>query len=95
MIALGIVLATAHYAAFSVSYVRAEVVHSIPNPRLWRILELILGAPFGRPLTGRIRVDVFPIALVANSILWGAALTGATMGVMRLARRCSALSKAP
>jgi len=95
MIGSSIVLALIHYAAFSVSYVRVEVVHSVPNHELWQTLHVVLGFPFGYLGNGPLHVDVFPIAIAANSLLWGTACTAAVAGFMRLIRQRSGSVSAP
>ena len=89
MIGSSIMLALIHYAAFSVSYVRSEVVHSVPDHGLWHTVMLVLGFPFGYLTDGPLHVDIFPIAIAANSLLWGATCTAAIVGFMRIARHRS------
>jgi len=86
IVASSIVFALIHYSAFSVGYVRSEVVHSVQDHGPWRIALVVLGFPFGHPLKGPLHVDIFPIAITLNSLLWGAACTATVLGFMRLAR---------
>ena len=82
VLASSIGFAFIHYAVFSVIYVRVEVLHSLPGHGLWWAILGFLGFPLG--YLNSFYVDVFPIAMAANSLLWGVACATAVVGLPRL-----------
>jgi hypothetical protein len=86
LIGFSFAFALLHYAVFTVSYVRAEVIHP-ESGHVWsqRAAEI-----FAFPLVYLAKVplpiDVFPIAVIANSLLWGIVCTAAVIGARRIAR---------
>lgn len=62
-----------HYAAFTVSYVRSEVIDPGPDRLRWRIALEILSFPLGYLANVPSAPDFFLVVIVANSILWGVA----------------------
>jgi hypothetical protein len=73
LIGTSIGFALLHYAAFTVSYVRSEVIYSVADQDQWQIVLKALSFPLVYLARLSSSVDFFPIVIVANSFLWGAA----------------------
>jgi hypothetical protein len=87
LIGAGVGLALLHYAIFTVSYVHSEVVHAGPHPSQgWQAASEVLAFPLGYLVNVPLPVDLFPVAIVVNSLLWGAAGTAAIIGLLRVVR---------
>ena len=74
---LTVAIGAVHFAASTVSYVQTNVAASPADHfERWRALSAILGFPLvylAKELP--LGFDAFPIAIVANSLLWGALTT--------------------
>lgn len=84
LVGASVAFALMHYAAFSASYVRSEVIHSGADQGLWQTVSRVLRFPLGYLANAPLHVDIFPIAIAANSLLWGA--TAALVACLRVAR---------
>lgn len=67
LIGFSLGLALLHYAVFTVSYVRAEVIHPGPGHVWWQRASEVLAFPLGYLADAPLPVDIFPIAVIANS----------------------------
>lgn len=81
LVVVSVMLALLHYAAFTVSYARSHVLPLAEQDEGWRIVAGILSFPFG--FLGRLvtAIDLFPVLIAANSLLWGAVLGAVVMHV--------------
>lgn len=73
LIGASIGVALLYYAAFTVSYVRSEVIHPAADHGRWQIALKALSFPLGYLANVPSLVDFFPVVIVVNSLLWGAA----------------------
>ena len=67
-------LALLHFAVFTVSYVQSTVVSSSAQHPVLRAVAAVLAFPLVHATNRLSPIDVFPIAVVANSLLWGAGI---------------------
>lgn len=80
--------ALVHFASFTVSYVRSEVIRPASDQPGWQAASEVLSFPLVYMATLPSPFDIFPIAIVANSLLWGTVCTAIVVTfVRRLARR--------
>jgi hypothetical protein len=82
-----LVFALLHYAIFTVTYVQSAVIHSRADSASLRAAVKVLSFPLGYVANVGLPIDVFPITIVANSLLWGAVCTAALIGCLRLAAK--------
>lgn len=66
-------LALLHFVVFTVSYVESEVVSTHAPPGAMQVLATLLAFPLVRATQLLPSIDLFPVAVVANSFLWGVA----------------------
>lgn len=84
LIGASIALALLHFAVFTVSYVQSVVVHSSKQHTALRTVAAVLAFPLVY-VTNLLRpIELFPIPVVANSLLWGAVCS---LGVRAAASR--------
>lgn len=77
-----------HFASFTVSYVQSEVIRPASDQPRWQAVSEVLSFPLVYVATLPSPFDIFPIAIVANSLLWGTACTAIVVTfARRLARR--------
>lgn len=74
-----------HFAVFSVSYVQAHV-DPAANAAAWGIVAAVLSIPLVSLAQLVSRVDIFPFAVYANSVLWG---IGCAVLIMKRHKRAS------
>lgn len=72
LISASIALALLHFAVFTVSYVQSAVVPSSAQHTALRAVVAVLAFPLVHVTNLLSPIDLFPIAVVANSLLWGA-----------------------
>ena len=76
-------MALVHYAVFTVSFVQSEVVASATPQPASRVLSGVLGFPLAYLAELIPRIDIFPIAVFANSVLWGIGSAAIAMTIKR------------
>jgi hypothetical protein len=74
-----------HFAVFTVSYVQAHVDPSA-HAAAWGIVAAVLSVPLVAIAQLASHVDIFPLAVYANSILWG---IGCAVLIMKRYQRAS------
>lgn len=80
-----IALALLHFAVFTVSYVQSTVASSSAQHPVLKAVAAVLAFPLVHATNLVSPIDLFPIAVVANSVLWGA--VGILGGRAVMARR--------
>jgi hypothetical protein len=81
-------LALLHFAVFTVSYVESEVVSTHTPQVVKQVLAAVLAFPLVSATQLLPSLDLFPVAVVANSSVWGVALVfGLRAATARLRRR--------
>src|SRR5690606_23430976 len=71
LIGASIALALLHFAVFTVSYVQSAVVPSSTQHTALRAVAAVLAFPLVHATNLLSPIDLFPIAVVVNSLLWG------------------------
>jgi hypothetical protein len=86
-VGLILVFGLLHYAIFTVTYVQSAVMHPrVANSGSLPITVKVLSFPFGYVAAAGLPIDIFPIMIAANSLLWGVICTAAVIGCLRLAK---------
>lgn len=79
-----------HFASFTVSYVRSEVIRPASDQPGWQTASEVLSFPLVYMASLPSPLDIFPVAIAANSLLWGTACTALVVAFSRrMARRSS------
>jgi hypothetical protein len=86
-VGLVLVFSLLHYAIFTVTYVRSVVVHPEVNWTPMQAAARVLSFPLGYLANLGLPIDIFPVMIVVNSLLWGIACTGAVIWCLRRGRR--------
>jgi hypothetical protein len=76
-----------HFLAEGLCLTRAEAIRPGPDHAIWHAATQVLGFPLLYASDWIGGVDLFPLLMVANSILWGVTLVYGFSALLRMATR--------
>jgi hypothetical protein len=89
LIAGALLLAAIHFGVSWVAFMKSELIRPTAATEYWKFAARVLAFPliYGSNASGS--VDLFPLLMVANSVLWGVAVWLTARWVLMAIRRSS------
>lgn len=86
-IVISLVVAVVHFCLSWIAFTKSELIHPNEATEYWKVATRVLAFPlvYGGGVTGS--VDLFPVLMIANSILWGVVVSLIVRGIMAATRR--------
>lgn len=86
-LSLTVLIAVAHFILSWIAFARSEVIKPDSSTDLWLAANKVLSQPLMQRYLLDSAVDLFPLLMILNSLVWGAALAGAVLVLLKLASR--------
>lgn len=86
------VIALAHFVASWIAFTRSELIRPTEATALWRSVSEILAFPLMYLSDITSVIDLFPILMIANSLLWGGVAYLLAIAALRIYRRTTGAS---
>jgi hypothetical protein len=70
-IALFVVVAVVHFCLSWVAFMKSELIKPNEATHVWRMASEVLAFPLVYLANSATAIDLFPVLMIANSLLWG------------------------
>ena len=82
-----VLVALLHFVGSWVSFTKSELIKPTASTAAWKSATRVLAFPLVYLGDASGTVDLFPMLMIANSVLWGIALVFIVLSAARMARR--------